>query len=175
MEITPSALMAKDSLKCTVTWRAMEEGGRSYSGGWTALSTLTGTGIATNGGFGSLSGNLWLGNDKIHRLTASGSTVLRVDLEDKGYKPLHYKYYKFFVDDETNQYILTVISGSAMSGFVWGHCNAMFFSTKDWVNEPQEHLESNCAQTRGGGWWYPYIVVPLTSTAATEVCFGQKP
>ena len=33
-------------------------------------------------GFGSLTGNFWLGNDKIHRLTTSGNTVLRVDLED---------------------------------------------------------------------------------------------
>ena len=97
----------------------------SDGGGWTVIQRRVDGSVdfdrnwdSYKWGFGSLSGNLWLGNDKIHRLTASGSTVLRVDLEDKGYKPLHYKYYKFFVDDETNQYILTVISGSAMSGFV---------------------------------------------------------
>ena len=33
-------------------------------------------------GFGNLSGEFWLGLEKIHRLTASSSYKLRVDLED---------------------------------------------------------------------------------------------
>ena len=32
-------------------------------------------------GFGNLSGEFWLGLDKIHRLPVSGQNVLRVDLE----------------------------------------------------------------------------------------------
>ena len=32
-------------------------------------------------GFGNLSGEFWLGLDKVHRLSASGQNVLRVDLE----------------------------------------------------------------------------------------------
>ena len=32
-------------------------------------------------GFGNLSGEFWLGLDKIHRLLASGQNVLKVDLE----------------------------------------------------------------------------------------------
>ena len=34
------------------------------------------------GGFGSLTGEFWLGLDKIHRLTSSRKYKLRVDLED---------------------------------------------------------------------------------------------
>ena len=35
-------------------------------------------------GFGTLTGYVWLGNDNIHRLIASGNTVLRVEVGELG-------------------------------------------------------------------------------------------
>ena len=33
-------------------------------------------------GFGNLTGDFWLGNDKIHHITSSEDYVMRVDVED---------------------------------------------------------------------------------------------
>ncbi|CAB4034420.1 Hypothetical predicted protein [Paramuricea clavata] len=59
-------------------------------------------------GFGDLSGEFWLGLDKIHRLTASGQNVLRVDLESFENEAAYAVYESFSVGNESNAYILNV-------------------------------------------------------------------
>ena len=58
-------------------------------GGWTVFQhRMNGTVDFYRGwsdykaGFGDISGEFWLGLDKINRLSQSGQNVLRVDLED---------------------------------------------------------------------------------------------
>ena len=46
-------------------------------------------------GFGQLTAEFWLGNDKIHRLTASRPSSLRVELEDWNRIKAYAKYGKF--------------------------------------------------------------------------------
>ena len=102
-------------------------------------------------GFGSLNGNLWLGNDNIHRLTASGSNVLRVELEDWNGNIVYAVYGTFEVDDESNKYRLTVGAYSGTAGDSLGGNNGSYFSTKDKDND---HLVSNCEKEKKGAWWY---------------------
>ena len=59
-------------------------------------------------GFGNLTGEFWLGLDKIHRLTQSGQNVLRVDLESFENEERFAIYETFLVGDETQDYILNV-------------------------------------------------------------------
>ena len=59
-------------------------------------------------GFGSLTGEFWLGLDKIHRLTSSGSYKLRVDLEDFAGQSYYAEYDLFKVGSEGEKYQLTV-------------------------------------------------------------------
>ena len=59
-------------------------------------------------GFGNLTGEFWLGLDKIHRLTASGQNVLRVDLESFENERRYAIFKTFFVGNETEDYILNV-------------------------------------------------------------------
>ena len=59
-------------------------------------------------GFGSLTGEFWLGLDKIHRLTSSRSYRLRVDLEDFGGNTYHAEYNFFAVASEGEKYELSV-------------------------------------------------------------------
>ena len=57
-------------------------------------------------GFGNLTGEFWLGLDKIHRLTANSRNKLRVDLEDLRGKTAFAEYSSFSVGSERAKYLL---------------------------------------------------------------------
>ena len=61
-------------------------------------------------GFGNLNGEFWLGLDKIHRLTTSGSYKLRVDLEDNYGNKAYAEYQRFIVQNETANYTLSEVN-----------------------------------------------------------------
>ena len=67
-------------------------------------------------GFGNLNGEFWLGNDNLHRLTASANMVLRVDLEDYEGNRRYAEYTTFFVADESDNYRLTIDGYSGTAG-----------------------------------------------------------
>ena len=60
------------------------------------------------GGFGSLTGEFWLGLDKIHRLTSSRKYKLRVDLEDFAGNVFYAEYGLFEVATEREKNKLSV-------------------------------------------------------------------
>ncbi|XP_078379220.1 uncharacterized protein LOC144662310 isoform X2 [Oculina patagonica] len=103
-------------------------------------------------GFGQLTGEFWLGNDKIHRLTASRPSSLRVELEDWNGVRAYAKYRRFGVGDEQSLYKLEVGSYSGTAGdSLWYH-NNMAFSTKDRDNDKSS---LHCAvHHTTGGWWF---------------------
>ena len=103
-------------------------------------------------GFGQVSGEFWLGNDKIHRLTASRPSSLRVELEDWDGVRVYAKYGKFGIGDEQAQYRLEVglYSGTAGDSLV-GHHNNIPFTKKDSDNDSSSR---NCAIKCIGAWWY---------------------
>ena len=102
-------------------------------------------------GFGQLTAEFWLGNDKIHRLTASRPSSLRVELEDWNGGKAYAKYGKFKIGDEQAQYRLEVSSYSGTAGDSLAYQNNMAFTTKDRDNDI---WSSNCAVLRTGAWWY---------------------
>ena len=59
-------------------------------------------------GFGNLSGEFWLGLDKIHRLTSQTNNKLRVELEDFQGNMVYAEYDTFAVGDEADNYRLSV-------------------------------------------------------------------
>ena len=59
-------------------------------------------------GFGNLNGEFWLGLDKIHRLTVSSSSKLRVDLEDIHGARAFAEYSSFSVASENAKYQLSL-------------------------------------------------------------------
>ena len=50
----------------------------------------------------------WLGNDYLHRLTASANMVFRIDMEDYEGDRRFAEYTTFFVAEESNDYRVTI-------------------------------------------------------------------
>ncbi|XP_015762094.1 PREDICTED: microfibril-associated glycoprotein 4-like isoform X2 [Acropora digitifera] len=98
-------------------------------------------------GFGNLTGEFWLGLDKIHRLTVSSSNKLRVDLEDVPGNTAFAEYSSFAVGNETEKYKLRVGGFSGTAGDSLSYHHGSPFATKDRDN-------NGCALTNKGAWWY---------------------
>ena len=100
-------------------------------------------------GFGSLTGDFWLGNKWLHLLTSLGPTELRIDFNGGQYV----KYRLFSVDNAVNKYRLSVsgYSGNERNGDKLSSNNNMKFSTFDQDND---RANKNCAEAWFGGWWF---------------------
>ena len=106
--------------------------------------------------FGNLSGEFWLGLDKIHRLTNGVVTTLRFDLGDFEGNTAFAKYTTFRVRDSLTNYVLNVAgySGNAGDALTGGdqNENGQQFTTIDRDNDSLN--SGNCALTFRGAWWY---------------------
>ena len=121
-----------------------QDGSVDFYRGWNDYKT----------GFGQLTAEFWLGNDKIRRLTASRRSSLRVELEDWSGGRAYAKYGKFRIGDEQAQYRLEVGSYSGTAGDSLTYHNNMAFTTKDRDNDKGSGI--NCAVGQTGAWWYDF-------------------
>jgi hypothetical protein len=99
---------------------------RTDGGGWTVFQRRQDASVDFyrgwqdyKNGFGDLNGNFWLGLDKIHRLTQSDQSLLRVDLMDFGHDTAYAKYGEFSVASESENYKLNV------GGFSGKYCKVV--------------------------------------------------
>lgn len=99
-------------------------------------------------GFGTLSGEFWLGNDILNTITSYRSYKLRFDLEDFDGSKRFAIYSSFAIGPECVGYRTRLGSyrGDAGDAFV-NHAKAVF-STKDNDND------NGCANRHKGAWWY---------------------
>ena len=132
---------------------------RTDGGGWTVFQRRQDGSVDFyrewndyKAGFGQLTAEFWLGNDKIHRLTASRPSSLRVELEDWNGGKAYAKYGEFSISDEQAQYRLEVGSYSGTAGDSLAEHNNKAFSTKDRDNDMNS--DENCAVKYSGAWWY---------------------
>ena len=102
-------------------------------------------------GFGDLNGEFWLGLNKIHRLTATSSASLRVDLKDFEGVSVFAHYSTFIVGGAHTKYTLTVGGYSGNANDSLSHHNNMKFSTHDQDNDI---YSGKCATAYKGAWWY---------------------
>ena len=137
---------------------------RTDGGGWTVFQRRQDGSVDFyrgwndyKSGFGQLTAEFWLGNDKIHRLTAARPSSLRVELEDWNGGIAYAKYGKFNIGDEQAKYRLEVGSYSGTAGdslLRQGSFNLdnMAFTTNDKDNDRAS--SGNCAMIYTGAWWY---------------------
>ncbi|XP_002739273.1 microfibril-associated glycoprotein 4-like [Saccoglossus kowalevskii] len=101
-------------------------------------------------GFGSVRGEYWLGNHKIHAMTnQGGSYKLRVDLEDFDGNTAYAAYDNFALSDEASGYTLSVGQFSGTAGDSLTYHSGLRFITHDLSD-----VDTSCAVTYHGAWWY---------------------
>ncbi|XP_037651411.1 tenascin-like [Sebastes umbrosus] len=99
-------------------------------------------------GFGSVSGEFWLGLESLYNLTAMTKMTLRVDLRDKD-EAVYAKYSTFEL--LKRNYKLNVGGYSGTAGDSLSYHSQRIFSTKDRDLSP---FITRCAMSYRGGWWY---------------------
>lgn len=104
-------------------------------------------------GFGSLSGDFWLGLEDVHRLTKLNEYQLRVDIQyyNETWKQANYDNFK--IANQTEKYRLTLGSYSQSSTIEDGlaYHDEQYFSTPDSDND---NYYDNCAEFFQTGWWF---------------------
>ncbi|XP_066490534.1 fibroleukin [Tiliqua scincoides] len=136
----------------------------SMGGGWTVIqmrqdgsTNFNRTWNEYKNGFGNLSREFWLGNDKIHLLSKSKDMQLRIELEDFNGVREYAKYEHFYVANELLKYRLSVSSYSGTAGDAL-HFNKFynhdqkFFTTPDRDND--RYPSGNCGAYYSSGWWF---------------------
>ncbi|XP_072327438.1 fibrinogen-like 2a [Scyliorhinus torazame] len=152
--------IAKGSNKSFSVYCDME----TLKGGWTVLQSRKDGSVDFNrtwaeykNGFGNLSTEFWLGNDKIYLLTKYKEMVLRIEFEDWNSVKKYASYNQFSIDDEDHYYRLSVngysgTAGDALhNGKNYNH-DQNYFTTKDKDND--NYPLGNCGTYYSSGWWF---------------------
>ncbi|XP_062698895.1 ryncolin-1-like [Aedes albopictus] len=104
-------------------------------------------------GFEKNEGEFWIGLERLHKLTKNKNITLKVEFEDYDGNYGYGSYKGFEIGNETEKYVLKRLGeykgsiGSSMRAN-----EGQMFTTRDSDNDGK--LSGNCAQERGGAWWY---------------------
>ncbi|XP_048751641.2 ficolin-2-like [Ostrea edulis] len=105
-------------------------------------------------GFGNLTSEFWLGNDKLHYLLSQGPYEFRMDMGDFNNQTRYVKYTSITLGNEASKYVISLsgFSGNVGDCFTSGQpINNMKFTTKDQDNDA---YPENCAVKYPSGWWH---------------------
>lgn len=124
-------------------------------------------------GFGNLSGEFFIGLDKLHRMTTSRPHELYVHLTDFNNDIGYAHYDNIVVAGESEAYALRELGAySGTAGDSMRDNEHQKFTTYDRDNDVSDR---NCAETCLGGWWYrncgQRFVNRLTQKHLVRVCF----
>ncbi|XP_048469935.1 angiopoietin-related protein 4-like [Rhincodon typus] len=128
-------------------------------GGWTVTQRRRDGSVdfdrlwqAYKDGFGNLTGEFWLGLEKLYTIVRQGGYLLRIELEDWE-NHTEYTEYPFSLGSEATDYTMTLkspVSGNLKNAI--SESSGLGFSTRD-----QDHdlkFNMSCAKHLTGGWWF---------------------
>ncbi|EDV98380.1 GH23084 [Drosophila grimshawi] len=129
------------------------------SGGWTTVLVRKDGSVDFyrfwehyKSGFGNLTGEFFIGLDKLHHLTKDGDQELLIQLEDFDGEQKYAKYDEFVVGSEKEDYkLITLGKYSGDAGDDLQYHEGEKFSTQDRDNDKSVR---NCAEFSRGAWWY---------------------
>ncbi|XP_055925157.1 techylectin-like protein isoform X1 [Argiope bruennichi] len=103
-------------------------------------------------GFGNITQEFWIGNEKIFALTNQRNYEVRFDIQRVDKQRFFAAYSSFYIDDEDSGYMLHFGNYTGTAGDGIPTLRNMKFSTKDkrndiWAVKP-------CTDLKKGGWWY---------------------
>ncbi|XP_076837505.1 angiopoietin-related protein 4 isoform X2 [Brachyhypopomus gauderio] len=103
-------------------------------------------------GFGSLSGEFWLGLEKIHHMTKDRDYILQIQMTDWRDEHQTIKYL-VRLSGEASNYSLHILSPSGyLESALTSQTSGLPFSTRDKDNDLKNDF--NCANHLSGGWWF---------------------
>ncbi|PIK53569.1 hypothetical protein BSL78_09536 [Apostichopus japonicus] len=144
------------------------------SGGWTILQRRTSSSVSFyrnwyeyKNGFGSPTGNHWIGNDKIYKLTNQKGYQLRIEKTNREGSTYYSRYSSFRISSEGDRYRLSLGGHYGNAGYnAMGANSGHRFSTHDQDNDGSSTFD--CAEKHRGGWWYP----DDSNTGSTSNCYS---
>ena len=146
-------------------------------GGWTVLLNRQNADVDFDRswadykhGFGHVSGNHWLGNEYLFRMTSQRYYKLRIDLSDWEDEQRHAVYSFFRIGPEFDNYQLLFneyLASESNVGDSLSHHNGVYFTTKDRDNDERN---GNCADIRSGAVWFKDC-----ETAGLTNYYGSRP
>ena len=104
-------------------------------------------------GHGHLSGEFWLGNDNIHRMTIQNVQLL-IELKDFDDQSAHACYGSFYVGTDAEKFALNIGEFSGTAGDSMSVHNGMKFSATDRYGADNDLFYLSCARRFRGPWWY---------------------
>ncbi|CAG9770419.1 unnamed protein product [Ceutorhynchus assimilis] len=104
-------------------------------------------------GFGSATGEHWLGNRNLHHLTKDNCTMLKINMKDIYGKYWEATYDHFHIADYTQGFRLTVSHYHGNASDAMDYQNRMEFST---IDNDRDISNTHCASNYEGGWWFSH-------------------
>ncbi|XP_030760744.1 protein scabrous [Sitophilus oryzae] len=104
-------------------------------------------------GFGSSTGEHWLGNRNLHQLTKDNCTSLQINMKDIYGKYWQASYDHFTVADFREGFRLVVSHYHGNASDAMDYQNKMEFST---VDNDRDISNTHCASNYEGGWWFSH-------------------
>uniref|UniRef100_A0AAR5PZT7 Fibrinogen C-terminal domain-containing protein n=1 Tax=Dendroctonus ponderosae TaxID=77166 RepID=A0AAR5PZT7_DENPD len=132
--------------RCDSGWTTIQkryDGSINFNRNWNEYSN----------GFGSATGEHWLGNRNLHHLTKDNCTQLSINMKDIYGKYWEASYDHFHIADYTQGFKLTVSHYHGNASDAMDYQNRMEFST---VDNDRDISNTHCASNYEGGWWFSH-------------------